>query len=130
MFNFFRIPQVHAQTPEELVGEIDIPRGVDLISQDPRAGDIGIILFISNMIRLFTIIGGIWIIVNVVFAAFNYITGGGKSDVNVKVRDRLTMSVLGLILMIVAYTVAGLVGLIFYGDATFILNPTIPEIGG
>lgn len=124
---FFKIPTVYAQTdPNELVGDLEIPKGVDLINQD--AGGIGVILFISNMIKFVIILGGIWALINIIFAAFAYLTGGGKADSHTKVKDRFTMSIIGLILMIVAYTVAALVGQIFYGDPNFILNPTLEAI--
>ena len=48
MLHFFKIPQAFAQTPEELVGEIQVPDGVDLINQDSGA-EIGIIFFLSNL---------------------------------------------------------------------------------
>ncbi len=129
MLHFFKIPQAFAQTPEELVGEIQVPDGVDLINQDSGA-EIGIIFFLSNLIKLFTIIGGIWIMVNLILAAYLYITKGDSSDVSTKVRDKITMSVLGLALMIASYTVAALIGMIFYGDAAYILSPTITPLEG
>ena len=127
--SFLKFPQVYAQqTPEELVGEIEVPKGVDLINAD-AGGNIGIVLFISNMIRLFIILGGIWALINVIFAAFAYLTGGGKSDTHAKVRDRFTMSVIGLLLMVLSYSIAALIGIIFYGDASYILTPSIEQLG-
>jgi len=58
-----------------------------------------------------------------------YLTSGGKADAHTKVRDRFTMSVMGLILMIAAFTVAAVIGQVFYGDAGYILNPTLTTIG-
>jgi uncharacterized membrane protein len=131
MKHFFKIPQAFAQEAEDLVfGDVKIiPEGVDLINQD-AGGNIGIILFISNMIKLFTMLGGLFVIINIVLAAFLYITKGDSSDSHDKVRNRFTMSVIGILLMIAAYSIAGLVGLIFYRDPTFILSPKITEIGG
>ncbi len=127
--SLFSISKVFAQTPEEIVGEIDVPKGVDLINND-IGGGIGIVLFISNMIRFAIILGGIWALINIFLAAFLYLTGGGKADTHSKVSSKFTMSVIGLLLMIVSYTVAALVGQIFYGDSNYILSPTITPIGG
>lgn len=125
--SLFRIPTVYAQTdPDQLVGEIEVPKGVDLINQE--AGGIGILLFISNMIKAVMVVGGIMIVLNIIFAAFSYLTSGGKTDAHSKMRDRFTMSIIGLILMITAYTVAALIGQIFYGDPNFFLNPTLEAI--
>lgn len=128
MFNFLKIPKVFAQTPEELVGDIKIPKGVDLINQDSGA-DIGIILFISNVIRIFTIIGGIWIVINLILAAYLYLTSD-SADVTTKVRDKVTMSVLGFVLMIAAYSVAAIIGLLLYGEPGYILSPSITQLQG
>ncbi|MBP7842964.1 hypothetical protein KA017_03085 [Candidatus Woesebacteria bacterium] len=127
--SLFSISKVFAQTPEEIVGEIDVPKGVDLINSDVDGG-IGIVLFISNMIRFVIILGGIWALINIILAAFLYLTGGGKADTHSKVSSKFTMSVIGLLLMIVAYTVAALIGLIFYDNPEFILSPKITPIGG
>lgn len=128
---FMKIPAAFAaepKTPEELIGDIDVPKGVDLFNENADGG-IGVILFASNMIRFFIIIGGLWTLLNVILAAFIYLTGEGKADTHSKVNSKLTMSVIGLILMIVSYTVAALIGLLFYGDSNFILTPTITPIG-
>lgn len=123
----FLLPsQVFAGEFDTLVGPVMAPKGVADVNA--AAGGIGILLFFSNFIKLVTIVAGIWVILNVVLAAFTYITGGGKAENHAQVRDRLTMSFLGLLIIIISYTMAGLIGLVFFGDATFILNPTIEKI--
>ncbi len=84
-----------------------------------------LIFFLSRMIRLITVVAGLWVIVNVVVAAFHYISGSGSAEAHAKVRNLLTMSVVGLLLIIASYTIGGILGLIFFGDATYILNPTV-----
>ena len=138
MFNFFKVSTVNAQTPTQgsdsvgdLVGSINVPQGVDLINADTGVeGGIGIIIFVSNMIKLFTMIGGVWILFNLFMAGFAYITGGGKSESSTKVKNYFTYSVIGLILMISAYAVAALIGLAFYGNSSYIISPTIEAISG
>jgi len=127
--SLFQIPQAFAQTPEEIVGEIEVPKGVDIINTD-AGGNIGIVLFLSNAIKFFIILGGIWALVNIVLAGFQYITGGGKTEVAGKVRDRFTMSFIGILLMILAYSVAAILGLVFYGSGSYFLTPTITSIFG
>lgn len=124
--SFFNISQAFAQTPEEIVGSIDVPQGVDLINDE--AGGIGVVLFISNMITFVIILGGLWTLINIIFAAFIYLTGGGKPDSHIKAKDRLLMSVIGLLLIIVSYSIAALIGLVFYDNASYILTPVIEPI--
>ena len=125
---FFKTQIVHAAEDQEnidaLFGTINTPQGIEQINRQ-SGGDIGIIFFLSNMITLITIVGGLWILVNIVMAAFIYFTGQGKPDSHTKVRDKFTMSGIGLLLMIGSYLVAALIGLIFYGNANFILEPKL-----
>lgn len=129
--SLFKVPTAYAQkSPEELIGSVDTPPGVELINQEAGVDNIAIIYFASNIIKIFVWIGGLWIIVNVVLAAYGYLTSGGKADAASKARDRLSMSVVGLLLMVASYTIAGIIGLVFFGDATYIINPQIAPIGG
>ena len=126
--SLFKIPEVFAKTPEEIIGEIDVPKGVGSMNQE--AGGIGVVLFISNMISFIIILGGLWALINIILAAFLYLTGGGKAETHSKVSSKFTMSVIGLLLMIVSYTVAALIGFLFYDNAGYILTPVITPIGG
>lgn len=113
--------------PNAIVGSVDLPPGVDAINQE-SGGDIGILLLTSNLIQILFLIAGTWVIINLVLAGYAYLSSGGKTDVHIKVRDKISMSVIGLIVMISSYMVAGLVGYIFFGDATYILNPDLTNL--
>jgi len=111
----------------DIIGTVKKPPGVEAFDLAAGGGDnIGLLIFISNLIRIGTIIAGIWVLFNVVTAGWTYITGAGDSNQTQKVNDILTNSVLGLIVIVAAYTIAALIGLLFFGDAQFFLNPTIP----
>jgi hypothetical protein len=77
------------------------------------------------MIRLVSVLAGLWSFINIIVAGYTYITGQGNANSHEKVRNLVTMSVLGLFLIVLSYMVGGLIGLIFFGDASFILEPTI-----
>lgn len=124
--SLFITKPVFAGEFDNLIGKVDPPKMAEELNSE--AGGIGILLFFSKAMQFLTVIAGIWVILNVVLAAFTYITGGGKADNHAKVRDRLTMSFMGLLIITISYTVAGLIGLFFFGDATFIINPTIDTI--
>jgi hypothetical protein len=106
-------------------GEIDTPPGVDKM-QAASGEKIGIIFFISNLITIFTVVLGIWTLFNVVLAGFTYMSSSGDSKAHEQVRTQITNSVIGLILIVMTFTIGGLIGLIFYGDASFILSPKLP----
>ncbi|MCB9813459.1 MAG: hypothetical protein H6772_03570 [Pseudomonadales bacterium] len=130
LISFFTIKPVFAQEFDQFVGRVDTPKGVALYNIEAGSENIAILLFFSKFIMFITMLASLWVVINVLMAAISYLTGGGKPDNHQKVKDKLTMSVLGLIIIVSSYTVAGLIGLIFFGDATYIINPTIAPITG
>ncbi len=119
---------VFAQTDIlDAVGTIDKPPGVAEFDEAGgiAEGDIGILFFASRVIAIVTIFAGIWTFFNVLMAGFTYVTSSGNAQSHTLVRDKLTMSVLGILLIVTVYTVSGLIGVIFFGNATYLLNPVI-----
>lgn len=124
-------PGPSSPEPEELgefgLGILDEPPGV--VKYNTAAGATAdqpaIIYFLSRMIRLAAVLGGVWVVINIIIAAFFYITGSGDAGAHTKVRNLLTSSLVGLILIVGFYTMGAIIGLIFFGDATFILNPQL-----
>lgn len=116
---------IFAQTGDgaNAVGHVYRTPGIARFS--PADGDIGLLTFISMLIKLGTIIAGIWALFNFIFAGYTYITSSGDSGAHTKVKDKITMSVLGLALIVATYTIIGVIGLIFFGDAGYILNPVV-----
>lgn len=125
------ISPVSAQENEAVFGTIQAPPGVEQFNQQAGGGDnIGILIFLSNFTRLIAIGAGIFTMFNFILGGFQYVTSQGDTAVNTKVKDRLTYSVIGLVIIVGAYTISGLIGFIFFGDAAFILNPTLYGPGG
>lgn len=65
---------------------------------------------ISNAIGLLTIIAGIFFIIQFVLAAFNWLSAGGDTGKVQKARDSIIQALIGIIILVAAYAVAGLVG--------------------
>jgi hypothetical protein len=112
-----------------IFGTVSPPPGVDKFNaQASSVGattNIGLILFISNLIKVGTIIAGVWVLFNFISAGFIYITNSGESSSHNKVKDQITMSVLGLIIIVGAYTATAVISYFLFGSPDFILNPTI-----
>ncbi len=108
---------------DSVFGEVEAPPGV--AAYDAAAGGIGLVLFFSNLIRIVTIVGGIFVMVNILYAGWIYISSSGDAGAHKKVADTVTFSVVGLAIIVGSYAAAALAGVIFFGDATFILSPTI-----
>lgn len=118
--------QIWAQGTDEVFGTIEAPQGVEKYNQQ---ADIGIILFLSKIIRLATIVAGIWTLFNFILAGWIYLTKAGDSSAGQEVSQKILNSVIGLVIVAMAYSIAGLIGLLIFGDASYILQPTLTPIG-
>lgn len=85
----------------------------------------GLIIFISNLIRVVVVLGGLFALFNIISAGFQYITAQGDPKATEKTMSTLTMSLLGLVLMIAAPAIAAIVGFVLFNNPTFILTPDI-----
>lgn len=106
-------------------GSIEEPVGVAALNSQSESG-IGLLLFISNMLKLATAVAGIWVMFNFITAGFTYVTASGDKGAYEKIGTKLSLSVTGLVLIVGTYTIAGIIGLLIFGDATYIINPQIP----
>lgn len=116
--------------PDAAIGPVLAPPGVDKVISNSGAGrdDIAILFFISNLVVLLTVIAGLWSTINVILAGYTYITNNGKADSHEKVKNQIMMSVIGLIFILTAYTFAGILGIVLFGDASIFLKPVINSI--
>ena len=106
-----------------IIGEVAPPQGVAAYNEG-AGGEIGLFKFASRIIST-SIIGGIIVMVNFVSAGFTYVTSAGNASAHEKVKDKITWGLVGLAIIAAFYTIAGLVGLLFFGNAGAILNPTL-----
>ncbi|MBP7774866.1 hypothetical protein KA078_03685 [Candidatus Woesebacteria bacterium] len=116
--------KVLAQTAEEITGKLVAPPGVEQYIQK-SSEDIALIFFLSNMIRVFTIVAGLFVVFNVILAAFFFLNSSGDASSYEKARIQVTQSIIGLLIIVMSYTLTGIVGLVFFGDASIFLDPKI-----
>lgn len=109
-----------------ILGRVDPPTGVRTYNLITK---IGVFKFISAGLRLFFIISGLLIFGNFLYSGYIYIVQAGDTKAHGEVKDRLTYSVIGLVVMVSAFILAGLVGAIVFGDPGFILKPEITQYG-
>lgn len=116
---------VFAQTPTSIFGKIEPPPGVNKYQNPADSSEIGLILFLSNLVRLITIVAGIWTMFNFVLAGIAYISASGDAGKTEKAAKNITNSIIGLAIIAFSYTIAGLAGYLIFGDASYILNPQL-----
>lgn len=108
-----------------LWGPVAAPPGVDKFNAAVGAGNIGIVLFASNMIKLVTVIAGIWALFNLIMAGFKYITASNDVKAVETAWQSIYMSLIGLIIIVSSFTITAVISYVLFGDATFILNPKL-----
>lgn len=108
-------------------GEVSPPPGVKDYDAAAKAagGEIGLVLFLSNIIKAVAIVGGLFVMVNILYAGWIYISSSGDASAHEKVANTVTYSVIGLAIIVSSYAAAMLAGVIFFGDAGFIISPNI-----
>jgi hypothetical protein len=112
-------------TSTSIFGTINPPAGVDKYGGVEEGG---LVLFISNGIRLVTTVAGIWVMLNFLLAGWKFITDSGSSKAQTEASTMMTNSIIGLAIIVGSYTIAAIAGLVFFGDASYILNPKIQGI--
>jgi len=111
-----------------IVGEITPPGQLDGYGSDVTGGGtagMGLIGLVSNVIKIVIVVGGLWAFINLILAGITFITSGDKPDELSKANNRMTMSLLGLIIMVGSYSLAGIIGKVLFGEWNAILNPVI-----
>jgi hypothetical protein len=121
MFSF--VYTLLAQNSGTLWGGISPPPGV--ASFGAGECEIGILVFASALIKLITVVAGIWSLFNLVFAGFKYITAANDVKAVETAWQSIYMSLIGLIIIVSAFTITAIVSFLLFGNPTFILNPTI-----
>lgn len=91
---------------------------------DPDNFDSGIGSFFnvqfSNIIGFFTIIGGLFFIVQMLSAGFDWIMAGGEKGKLDSAKQKMINSSIGLLIMVLGLAIIGIIGGVFGID---ILNP-------
>jgi hypothetical protein len=66
--------------------------------------------FISAAIGMLTILAGVFFIFYFILGAFKWLSAGGDSGKVQKARDQIVQGVIGLIVVVAAYAIIGLIG--------------------
>lgn len=105
-------------------GSIDKPPGVAKFDTGEDGG-IGVLNFFSALLQVATVIAGLYVLLNFILAGYEYITSQGDTGAHAKVRQNITNSVIGLVIIAISYMLVALLGLILFGSADYFLNPDL-----
>jgi len=108
-----------------VIGKITTPDPLSSygnLSNSPGGGLVG---FASNLIKLIMVLAGIWSFLNIIFAGFNYITQSTNPEAIANANKQIYMSLLGLVIIVCSFALAGIFGWLLFGNASAILVPRI-----
>lgn len=109
---------------DNIFGTIAPPAAIQQYGGIGEAGG-GPVRFISNLIILITVAAGVWTVLNVLLAGFALVTSEGDPKKINEMSNKIVVTFIGLLIMVAAPLVAALIGLFFFGSASYFLNPTI-----
>ncbi len=98
------------------LGSIDNPTNI------PSVKGQGLFTFLSNIFKLIGVAGGIYMIIQIIMAGFDYINASGDPKKTEAAWAKIWQSILGLVIISSAFIIAGVVGRFTGID---ILNPKI-----
>lgn len=109
------IPKAYAGTVN--LGTI---KGVGKFQDPANASGTGLETLISTVMGALTAISSIAFLIYFILGGLQWVTAGGKQDAVQKAQKQMTDAAIGLVIVIVAYFIAGIIGYILGID---ILNP-------
>jgi len=89
----------------------------------PETG--GIIILFSNITKVAIYASLIFAALNFLTAGIQYIGSSGNPEVIKQASSRIWISLLGLVVAASSLVIAGIIGLIFFGNALAIIQPAI-----
>lgn len=113
------IPPTYAQT--DPIGQLEAPASI--VTQPEN-----IYKIFNSAVNLLIVVAGIWFLVQIILAGFNYITGAGDSNKTGEAMKKITDSVIGLVVVAAAFIITYIAGALFFGTSFNILQPTIKTI--
>jgi hypothetical protein len=114
LINFF-VTKAHAAITNPAIGEL----GTDTTGAE--SGTLFTTYFIRVWDGLITL-GALLVIIYFLWGAIGWITAGGDSAKVQKARDRMVQSIIGLVLLVGAFTLIGFISRTFFGTQFEILN--------
>lgn len=89
----------------------------------PEGTPVGLITLLNAVLRIIFAVAGIWAFLNIIIAGFGFISAGGDPKKVTAAWTRIWQSLLGLLIIVTSFILAAILGLLFFKDATYILNP-------
>lgn len=111
--------KVFAADPTGILGNISPPF-------TSYSGEVsGLIVFVTNIIRLAFLLAGIWAFINIILAGYSFLSSGGDPKAINSAWQKIWFTIVGLMVIVASFLIAALVGLLLFNNPLFIFNPVI-----
>ena len=109
----------------QIFGKIDNP--LPTINPGGGYGGVatGLPTLIGNLIGLITTIAGIAVLINFLLAGLDFITASGDPKRIENAWRKINMSLIGLIIVVVAFLITGIAGKLLFGSYSAFLTPKL-----
>lgn len=121
MFNAIQNLIVKTVYADDVVGTINVPTGIP-----SQVGQVS--SFISVIVRAFVIVAGLFTLWQFLSGGFTYITSGGDKSKISEASNRITMSILGLVVVAASFVLIALISRLLFGSFTAILIPKFQSV--
>ena len=88
----------------------------------------GIIALVNTALRVIFIIAGLYALFNIVLAGLEFINAGGDPKKVANAWSKIWQSFLGLLIIVSAFLIAAIFGIILFGDPSKLLNPRLDVV--
>src|SRR3989338_5063819 len=79
--------------------------------------------FVSNILAFLGVLGGIIMFISLIIAGWQYLSAQGNPQVIANAGNKIIGALIGLVIIAAAFVIASIIGLVFFGDAGFLLRP-------
>lgn len=107
-----------------LFGSVDSPYGAGYTGEMG-----GLIIFLTNILRLIFLIAGLFSLIKIVIAGLNWMSAGGEPKKIEQAWANIWQSIIGLLIIVSSFALAAIIGQLLFGKADYILNPTLFGVG-
>jgi hypothetical protein len=114
-----------------IIGNIGWPGPLQAWMTVPAANCGGaLIALLTNLLRLAVVLGGIYALINLIFAGLQFISSAGNPKEIGHAGEKIFQTLIGLFVIAASFLLAALIGLIIFGNAGAILQPVIYNAPG
>ena len=108
--------------PLDIIGKVTPPPGIAKYG-GIEAG--GLISFLNNLIKLVVVVAGLYTLLNLILAGYQFISAGGDPKGVQTAWAKIWQSLVGLLIVASAFVLAAIFGWLLFGDPGAILKPQI-----